>query len=256
MIPVIAQIAIAVGIVSIISLIGALTLILTKKMLDRLIFFLISFAAGALIGTAFLEMLPETVEQLSAETVFVLTLIGTITFFGVETFFYWYHHFHLSHKTAGKHRERTTALPYLNILGDGIHNFLDGAIIATTFLVAYPLGVITTLAVMLHEIPQEIGDFGILVYSGFSRLKALFWNFVSALAAFIGAFAAFFFVEKVANISMLLLPFSAGGFIYIALADLVPEMHHAESVKKAGINFLLFLSGIAVIWLLGILIHV
>ncbi len=140
-------------------------------------------------------------------------------------------------------------LTYLNLIGDGVHNFLDGVIIATAYLVSIPLGVVTTLAVVFHEIPQEIGDFGILVFGGFSRFKALFYNFLSALAAVAGALIAYYFATTTQYVTNWLIPVAAGGFIYIAAVDLLPELHQTTNFKKAITQLVFFLLGIAVIWL-------
>ena len=156
-------------------------------------------------------------------------------FFLFERVIHWHHH----HETHGKHPGYVHPVAYMNLIGDGIHNFFDGAVIAVAFLTNPSLGLATTLAVVFHEIPQELGDFTILVHGGFSRGKALFFNFLSALTAFVGAMAAFLFSQFITQYSAYFLAFAAGGFIYIAVADLIPELHReknlAKSIMQAGL---------------------
>ncbi len=240
MIPILAIILLTVFIVSLISLIGIFSLLLKENMMERILFILVSFAAGSLLGAAFLDLLPEAIgEDLNLE-IFNYVLLGIILFFIMEKFLYWYH----CHK--GKCNVHT--FTYLNLIGDGIHNFIDGIIIATSFLVSIPLGTVTSLAIILHEIPQEMGDFGILVYGGLSKRRALFYNFISALTAFLGALIAYFFLSRTDNFAPFIIAFAAGGFIYIACSDLIPELHKERDVKKSSLQFILLLTGIAVIF--------
>ena len=133
---------------------------------------------------------------------------------------------------------------YLILVSDGIHNFIDGLIIAASFVVSFPIGIATTLAVALHEIPQEIGDFGVLIYGGIKRIQALFLNFLSAVLAIFGGFFGFLLSGKIGDSVVFLLPFAAGTFIYIASSDLLPEIKHKESFKRTLIHFFVFLLGI------------
>jgi zinc and cadmium transporter len=231
--------------VSLISFTGALTLVLRKAFLDKILFYLVSFAAGTLLGAAFLDLLPEAVELNGSTPVFIWTLVGILTFLLVERVFLWYH----CHDHKCTHH-KVTPVGYLNIVGDGIHNFLDGVVIAASYLVSIPLGIVTTVAVMFHEIPQEIGDFGILIYSGFSRAKALFYNFLTALTAVLGALVALFYgVSEGATLTPLI-AFAAGGFLYISLVDLLPELHHQQETERTVSFLASFFLGIATIWAL------
>ncbi len=245
--------------VSIISLVGVVTLVFRPKLVNNILFMLVSFAAGALLGAAFLDMIPEALEH-AENGIFGTVLAGIAFFFVVETFLYWYHCHSMrcerhSHVRGGHHHVKLP-FTYLNLIGDGVHNFLDGVIIATSYLISIPLGIVTTLAVIFHEIPQEIGDFGILVYGGFSRMEALAYNFLSALVAVVGAIIAYFFATMVENITPYLLPFAAGGFIYIASVDLLPELHQQQKFKKAVIQFVFFMLGIGVMYALTkIVVH-
>ncbi|MEK6807510.1 MAG: ZIP family metal transporter [Nanoarchaeota archaeon] len=239
------QILIAVGIVSLISFVGALALVVRKD-LNKILSYLVSFAAGSMLGAAFLDLLPGA---LAAQTkyVFEITLLGIILFFIIELYFHWHHHHTHS---EGQH---VHALGYLNLIGDASHNFIDGMIIAASFMVSFPLGIITTIAVIAHEIPQEIGDFGILIYSGFSKAKALFFNFLTALTAVLGALLTFFASEFIKGFTAYLIPFAAGAFIYMAAVDLMPELHkHGGRKSKSRWQVVLLFLGIILIYVLGL----
>ncbi|NYZ78247.1 ZIP family metal transporter, partial [Candidatus Micrarchaeota archaeon] len=178
-------------IVSLISFIGVLLLWLNEKAFNRLLLFFISFAIGAMLGAVFLDLLPEAVETAGAETAFIYALAGIVVFYVVEKFLHWHHHHEGQHAEEGTHKH-VHPVGYLNLIGDSIHNFIDGALIAASFLVSVPLGIISTVAVIAHEVPQELGDFGILLYSGFEKNKALLFNFLTALTAVAGALITYF----------------------------------------------------------------
>lgn len=232
-------ILISVFIVSAISLIGILTFMLKTKSLDRVFFVLVSFATGSMLGAAFLDLLPEAVEKTAPEKIFGSVLIGIMVFFLMEKFLYWYH----CHEGECEVHQFT----YLNLAGDGIHNFLDGVIIAAAFLTSTSVGIIATIAIVLHEIPQELGDFGILVYGGFSRIKALMYNFITALTSVGGAVVAYFFLDKIKGFTPIMIGIAAGGFIYISCTDLIPELNKERSALRSIQQFLLILFGIGVI---------
>lgn len=231
-------ILISVFLISVISLVGALTLSLKEKILNKLLFVLIAVAAGTLLGVAFLDLIPEAIER-GGENVFLYVLSGIMAFFVLERFIFW-HHCH-----DGKCDVH--AFSYLNLVGDGIHNLLDGMVIAAAYFVSIPLGVTTTIAIALHEIPQEVGDFAILIYGGFSRKKALFYNFLSALAAFGGVAIAYLF-STAAGFFTFVLAFAAGGFIYIASADIMPELQKEMEFRKSLLQLLCLIGGIALMW--------
>ena len=236
---------VSVIIVSLLAFIGILTLSISEKKLRRVLFFLVSFSVGALLGGAFIHLLPETAGEYGfGPAVSLYALLGIIVFFVMEKFVHW-RHCHIPTSTSHPH-----PFVYMNLIGDGLHNLIDGMVIAGSYLVSIPLGMSTTIAVVLHEIPQEIGDFGVLVHGGFSRMKALFFNFLSALTAVIGAVAVLIIGTKVQNITMFLLPFTAGGFIYIAGSDLIPELHkECEGLKSFG-QLIAVLLGIGVMALM------
>ena len=136
----------------------------------------------------------------------------------------------------------------MNLIGDAVHNFIDGLIIVAGYLVSIPVGIATSLAVIFHEIPQEIGDFGVLIHGGYSKGKALFFNFIVSLTAVLGAIIALIMNNYFENITMFLLPFAAGGFIYIAGADLIPELHREVKIKKSLLQLVSIVLGIAVMY--------
>lgn len=222
--------------VSLISLIGAFTLAIKDKLLQKILFCLIGFSAGALISSAFLHILPEALEKVKSEIVFSYLILGIVVFFLLERYFYWRH----CHEGSCDVHTFT----YLNLIGDSFHNFIDGMVIAASFTVSFKLGIVTTLAIIFHEIPQELGDFGILVYGGFSKKKALIYNFLTALIAMLGAIAGYFLSDFAQGFSSFILPFTAGGFIYIATSDLIPQLHKENNSLRSALGFVSFLFGI------------
>jgi len=224
-------------VVSLISLIGIFALLIKDDLLKKTLFLLIGFSAGGLIGGAFLHLLPEAIhESRNTISVFIFTIAGFVFFLILEKYLYWRH---CHEGKCGVH-----AFSYLNLVGDAAHNLSDGIVMGASFCVSLELGLAATLAIIAHEIPQEIGDFGILVYGGFTKAKALFWNFVSALFAVLGTAVGYYFAERVAGISQILLPVAAGGFIYIATCDLIPEIHKEADLKKSTLALAAFVSGI------------
>ncbi|MHB8154497.1 MAG: ZIP family metal transporter [Candidatus Omnitrophota bacterium] len=224
-------------IVSLISLVGIFTLAIKDNLLHKVLFCLIGFSAGALIGSAFLHILPECLENNKSTTVFSYLILGIIIFFIMERFLHWRH----CHEEGAC---KTHAFTYLTLVGDGFHNFIDGMVIAASFMASFQLGLVTTLAIILHEIPQELSDFAILVYGGFTKKKALLFNFASALMAMIGALAGYFINDYIQGFSNFILPLTAGGFIYIATSDLIPELHKENDLKRSMAAFSAFLLGI------------
>jgi len=233
---ILAWILISTSIVTLISLVGIFTLAIKGKLLEKILFGLIGFSAGSLIGGAFLHLIPEALEKTQSETVFYYLILGIILFFSMEKYFYWRH---CHNGVCDVH-----AFTYLNLIGDGLHNFIDGIVIAVSFTVSLKLGAVTTLAVIFHEIPQELGDFGVLVYGGFTKRRALFYNFLSALTAMAGAIIGYLISDIAAGFSNFILPFTAGGFIYIATSDLIPQLHRERDPKRSSLAFLAFLVGI------------
>jgi len=234
----------SVTVVSLISFIGILFIGLKEAFLRRILMALIGFASGLLIGGAFIHLLPESLEE-TGQTTFYYVIIGIVFFFAMEKFLYWRH----------CHEEECPVhmFVYLNLVGDGIHNFIDGMIIAASFILSYDLGVTTTLAVIFHEIPQEIGDFGVLIYGGLGKKKALAYNFVSALTAVAGSLITYYLASYIQGMELFLAPFAAGGFIYIAATDLMPELHKRKQAKESIVQLLSVLAGIGLMSALKIL---
>ena len=234
---------IASSIVSLISLIGALALIINDRLLKKIIIFLVAFAAGGLIGGAFFDILPEAMEYVKDPSqLFLYVVLGFMFFFVLEKYLHWRH----CHDAECKIHSFT----YLNIIGDIVHNFSDGLIIGVTFLVSVKVGIVTTLAIIFHEIPHELGNFMVLIYGGFSRVKALAFNFLSALFAIVGTIVGYFLVSKVSGLSMILLPVAGGGFIYIAACDLIPELHKEEDGQKSAFIMITFALGLMLMYFL------
>ena len=230
--------------VSLISFIGIFTLSIKARRIDRILIYLVSFSVGALFGDAFIHLLPEAVEKAGFTLqISLYTLLGIATFFVIEKFLHWHHH-HISHREKEKKFPKTFVV--MNLFGDGVHNFIDGLIIGASYLASIPLGIATTLAVVFHEIPQEIGDFGVLLHGGFSRFKALYFNFLSAITAIIGAIVALILSNYIEGFETFLLPFAAGGFIYIAGSDLIPELHKETTIGKSLLQLLAFTLGVLV----------
>lgn len=229
--------------VSLVSFAGVVLLPYKGKTARMLMFAFVVFAVGTLLGAAFLDLLPEAIESADVSLVMQAVLAGILTFFIIEKVLYWHHH-------HGEHVEKEKPLAYLNLFGDGLHNFFDGAAIAASFLASTELGITTTIAVVLHEIPQEVGDFSLLLYSGLSRGKALLFNFLSALVAVIGALVFYYSSSIIGDLKPLGLAFTAGMFIYIATVDMLPELQKEPRFRKSLAQFFFIMLGIAAIWLI------
>ena len=227
--------------ISLIAFIGVLALFLRQEILNKILLALVSFSAGGLFGGAFLHLLPESIEELGLDRlleVFLFLIFGFSVFFILEQFISWHHH----HNCVSC--QKTAPFSYLVLISDGIHNFIDGLVIAASFVVSLPMGMITVLAVALHEIPQEIGDFGVLVYGGMKKSRALILNFLSGLVAMAGGIIGFFLSGEIGNSIVFLLPFAAGNFIYISASDLIPEIKQKKQSRDCFLCFFVFLLGI------------
>jgi zinc and cadmium transporter len=218
---------------------------LKKELLSKITIFLVSLSAGALMGGAFLHLLPEASESLNIDTLFGVFLLSFVSFFFIEKVLHWQH--------CHKEHCHIHSFGYMNLVGDSIHNFIDGLVIASTFVIDFNLGVATTLAVAIHEIPQEIGDYGVLVHSGFSRKVALWANYLIALTVVLGGVVGYFSFSYLESFLPYLLPFAAGGFVYIAASDLMPEIRKETNLKKSIASFLVFILGIFLMYSLKFL---
>jgi zinc and cadmium transporter len=233
--------------IALIAFIGVFALVMKENLLNKILIILVSLSAGVLMGGAFIHLLPEAIEVADQSNIFVFVLVGFVLFFIMEKVLHWRHchdgkcDVHIFH--------------YMNLIGDSIHNFIDGLIIAASFIVSIPLGITTTIAIAAHEIPQEIGDFGVLIYGGFKRKKAIILNFTVALTVVIGGIVGYFISRSIENTVVFLLPFAAGGFIYIAATDLIPEIKKEIDIKKSMMTMGVFILGMMIMWLTKITFH-
>ena len=216
-----------------------------RELSKRQVLYLVSFSVGGLLGGAFFHLVPEAIE-INGEVLMVSTwlLVGIFTSYILEMVLKW-RHCHIP--TSDEHPH---SFAYINLIGDGIHNMIDGIIIGGAYLTSTSLGVATTIAVCLHEIPQEIGDFGVLVYAGMTRRRALLLNLASALTAVLGVVVALTLSAYVENLVSLLLPFAAGNFIYIAGSDLVPELQDEKRLSSSLVQLALMMLGLSLLYLL------
>ncbi|TAK95605.1 ZIP family metal transporter [Patescibacteria group bacterium] len=235
----------SVVVVSLISLIGVFTLSIKQEKLEKVLIYLVSLSTGTLLGDAFVHLIPDAYAQNSSQTVVALNILsGMLVFFVLEKYVHWRHCHHLASPT------HPHPFSMVILVGDGLHNFIDGLIIAASFLVSIPIGIATTIAVVFHEIPHEIGNFGSLIYGGITRKKALIYNFLSGLMAVLGAVAVLLVSIDAKDVTAFLVPFAAGGFIYVASADLIPELHKNTEVKKTIGQIFMLLLGIGIMLLL------
>ncbi len=231
--------------ISAISFIGVITLVVDRRRIQPIVFAMVGLAVGAMLGDAFIHLLPEAFASTRAPlTVSLNCLVGIMIFFMLEKFLLW------RHDHAAEHTHPIHPVGYINLIADGLHNFIDGVLVGASYLVSVPIGLGTTIAVCLHEIPQEIGDFGVLLHSGFTSARALWLNFLTALLALVGAMLALLLGARVAHFPIAVLSLTAGGFIYIAGSDLVPELHKERQPKQAAVQLVAIGSGIGLMLLL------
>lgn len=238
--------------VSLVSLAGVAVFSLHEQVMRRSLLLIVGFSAGALLGDVFIHIFPEMLEDAGKTTFspFSLVLAGMLLSFIIEKAIHW-RHCHCS--ALPKESMHVHPVGIMNLIGDGIHNFIDGALIAGSFLISPSIGLATTVAVILHEIPQEIGDFAILLFSGFSVRKAALFNLLSACIAFAGALAVFAAASSLPMLASFLLPIAAGNFLYIAGADLMPELHKETRLSQAFLQFTVILLGVGTMQLLTLL---
>jgi zinc and cadmium transporter len=232
---------------SIVSLFLVSTLLVKEKFMHKISFSLVSFAAGALLATGFLDTFKEAVE-LGGNNVFIWVTIAFGVFFIVERLFIFVHH-HGEENPEVEQEEMRMPTPFL-LFGDGMHNFIDGISIATSFLVSFPLGLVTTIAVFVHEIPHELGDFGILLHKGYGRKQVILFNFITGIVAVLGAILAFYIGNLFTSVVPIFLSITTANFLYLAATDLLPEIH-TKAKKSLAINeTIFFILGILLIWVL------
>ncbi len=231
----------SVTLVSLLSLLGVFFLSFSPRFMEKLILFMVSLSAGVLLGDSFLHLLPEAAARDGAGLkIWLWVIAGLLTFFVLEKIIHW-RHCHIP--TSSKHPH---PLGIMNLVGDCLHNFFDGIIIAGSFLVNVPLGITTLIAIIAHEIPHEIGNFGVLLYAGYPRRRALLFNFLTALTAILGSAAAVLIGSRISEFSDMIVPFTAGGFIYIATADLIPEMKKETAAHKSLYQLISIVIGVLI----------
>ena len=234
-------------IVSLLSLIGVFTLGIKEKNLKNILIYFVSFSAGALLGDVFIHLIPEVFNEGATAYTSLYFLSGITVSFLIEKIIYWREN-HTSSILGNKIKH----FVFMILFGDGVHNFIDGLAIGASFLVSVPVGIATSLAVILHEIPHEIGDFAALIHGGLGKKQAIFYNFVSGLTAILGTLFALVLSQYVTGINNFLVPFAAANLIYIAGTNLIPELHKETQLKKSTIQIFTFLLGIAIMY--GLLI--
>jgi zinc and cadmium transporter len=251
--------------VSLVSVIVAIPFLIKKKISNKTLLFLLSLSIGVLLSTVFINLIPEAFEikheydtnhehkhhahDFAFFKIPLIIISGFLLMFIIEKFVH-HHHNKKCEKTYG-HSHAYNLAP-INLIGDGIHNFIDGLLIAASYMVDIVLGITVTISVLFHEIPQEIADFGILLYSGFSKLKAILFNFLSALTAVIGAIIGLLLVGNIEGLNEIFIPFAIGNFLYIAASNLVPQLHRHCGIKDSLIHIFAIILGIIIIIIVNI----
>lgn len=231
--------------VSLISLIGIILAPIKLEKLKKILIYFVGFSAGTLFGGAFFHLLPEIVEEIGFTfSVSALLLLGILLFFILEKVVHWHHNL------VQYEKEHAHPLTTMTLVGGGFHNFLDGLVIGASFLISIPIGIAITTAIAVHKVPKEIGWFGILVYGGFSKFKAIIFNFISSLLTIIGAIISLIASNYIENIQFFIIPIAVGGFIYLAGSNLIPELHKELSLKKSILQLLTIIAGLLVMALL------
>jgi len=240
---------ISVIIVSLISIIVALPLLIKKKPSEKLLLFLLSISVGVLLSTVFINFLPEIIDHKYSINTALYILTGFILMFILEKFV----HFHHSHKCDHDHgHAHAYNLAPINLIGDGIHNFIDGLVIAGAYATNITIGITATISIIFHEIPQEIADFGVLLYSGLKKKKALLFNFLSAATAILGTVIGIVLVDKIHWFNNFIIPFACGNFLYIAASNLLPQLHRHCKLKDTLFHLLAIIIGIVIILLVTV----
>jgi zinc and cadmium transporter len=248
---------IATSLISLVSLIGIFTLSLSERGLHRILNFLLAYSAGTILGAALFDLMPEAIELVDEHIVFPIIAFGFVFFLFLERGLYWYHgHGHSHEFPIDGHEENdigevTKSFAYLNVIGDFVHNFIDGMIIAASFINGVTIGVAASIAVAFHELPQEMGDYGILIYAGIERRRALLYNFIAALSIVVGGVFGSFFIVMVEELSGWMIAFSAGAFLFLSASELIPEIHDDNDWKKSLVYIFFLLLGMFTIFSLG-----
>lgn len=240
---------VSVVIVSLISVLMAVPLLMKKKISQGTLLFLLSLSVGALLSTVFMDFLPEAIHEGYTVGLALSIIAGFVTMLIIEKFVH--HHHDTSHSKKTGHGHAYSLAP-ITLIGDGIHNFIDGLVIAGSYAVNVVLGITATIAIIFHEVPQELADFGVLLYSGMTKKKALLFNFISAISAILGVIVGFILINNLEGFNEFLIPFAAGNFIYIAAASLVPQLHRHCGIKDTIIHLFAIALGVGIITLITI----
>lgn len=244
-------------IVSLVSVVAIVPLLLKKKISERLLLFLLSLSVGVLLSIVFIDFVPELLAHSYTIGTVLYIIGGFLLMFIVEKFVHSHHHHHdkeihhhdhdHDHDVECHVHGHAYHLAPLNLLGEGFHNFIDGLVIAGSYAVSVPLGIGATISIVLHEIPMEVADFGILLYAGLSKTKALIFNFFSALFAILGVIVGYVLIEKISGATGIILAIAAGNFLYIAASSLVPQLHRHHGVKDTVLHVFAILLGVGII---------
>ncbi len=236
--------------ISLISILVAIPLLIKKKISKHTLLFLLSISVGAILSTVFFNFIPEIIEHEYTLTSAIYILIGFILMFIIEKFIHWKHTNKCSENCGHAH---AYSLAPINIIGDGVHNFIDGLVIAGAYATNITLGIATTISIIFHEVPQEIADFGVLLYSGWSKKKAIIFNLLSALTAIVGTIIGLILAHETHHFTVFMLPLAAGNFLYIAASNLLPQLHRHCKAKDTFYHLLAIAIGIAIILAVTIL---
>ncbi len=236
--------------VSLLSVVAAVPLIIKKQVSNRLLLVLVGISVGTLLGAVFFHFLPEVTSDSYTVGLALNILAGFLVFFIVEKLIHYHHSAH--QHSAGTAHHHAYHLAPINLIGDFVHNFIDGIVIAASYLVSIPLGIAATVSVALHELPQEIADFGILLYAGLSKKKALLFNFLASLSAILGALVGIIAFTKITNFQSFAIPFAIGSFLYIAASNLVPELHKEKKVLNSVLQLFAVIIGAGLMLLLAL----
>ncbi|MDD5397102.1 MAG: ZIP family metal transporter [Candidatus Moranbacteria bacterium] len=233
---------ISVTIVSLLSLLGLIAFPFGEDKIKKFLIWAVAFAGGTLLGDAFFHLIPEAYKNGQGSYIAFSLLGGILAFFVLEKFIHWHHCHDIS---CHEHNE---TFSYVIMFGDAAHNFIDGMIIAASYAVSIPIGIATTMAVIFHEIPHEVGDFASMLYGGFSKVKALWYNFLAGIVAIFGAVLVLMINADMADINKYLIPFAAGGFIYVASADIIPELHKSTKISHSFLQLLCIIAGMGIMY--------
>jgi zinc and cadmium transporter len=247
---VIAYTLISVVLISLVAVLAIIPVLLKKKLSKHFLLILLSLSVGTLLGGVFIHFFPEMAEHGYHLETAIFIIIGFLVFFIIEKFVHYRHNKNCQQGNCG-HGHGYHLAP-LNLIGDGVHNFIDGMVIAGSYIVSIPLGIAATISILFHEVPQEIADFGVLLYSGMSKLKAVMFNFLSAATAIVGAILGLILAGEINSFTTFIIPFAAGSFLYIAASNLVPELHRHCKFIDTLLHIVSIITGVGIMVLIAL----